>query len=569
MGIRTKIALGFVILTVTVITLVSVWGAQKLGFTVDNSDLVYLENIKEEVLKQLSVQQTLLNKQCKEAQKAIENTGLDSLSTQQKRSQIISRLKDNLNLDYANVFEISKSFNESLINKNISNNNHILTRLFNTGPLSHHGYLVSESSVNTSQNLKIVIAAKPSFSTKEEEVFCIFDSNGVLAGKGFLTEYSLDVLKDTITLDSTRQIRINDKIYRLRCFNLNDSTKIATGYLTQATTLVKTQINSLMLRLAILEIVGFLILGYFWGIKIFAPMKTLQKSIDKASEGQWQKIPSEFTEESYEEISTVAKSFNQMVDQLSLAQTNLIKAQKELAAKDKMATLGRFSSGIAHEINNPLGIILMSAGMIKDSIDKNLPIDQEDITTIIEEVKRCRDIIDTLRTYTRKTKPNLIKTLFQNFFDEARKRIEKNITPNINITFNYNASSNTYISVDKKAMEQVFNNLIKNALEASNETTVKIIVNAEENDKECIIKILDNGKGFECEPENIFEPMFTTKAQGTGLGLVICQAIVEGHNGKINAERLTKENLTCFNIVLPKENEVLEGDSSEKQNSSN
>ena len=564
MGIRTKIALGFVILTVTVITLVSFWGAQKLGFTVDSSDLIYLENIKDNVLKQLSIQQTLLNKQAKEAQKAIENLGLNNLSNQQKRSEIIVKLKDYLNLDYANVFEISKSFNEQKQDTNFSANNYPLARLFNTGPLSHHGYLISESTINSAQNLKLIIATKPDIVTKDEEVFCVFDSNGILAGKGFLTDYSLDVLNDIITFDSTKQIRINDKVYRLRSFKLNNTTIIATGYLTQAATLVKAQINSLMLRLAILEIIGFLILGYFWGKKIFAPMKTLQKSIDKVSEGQWQKIPPEITEEGYEEISTVAKSFNQMVDQLSSARTNLIKAQKELAVKEKMATLGRFSAGIAHEINNPLGTILMSAGMIKDSVDRKIPIEQEDITTIIEEVKRCRDIIENLRTYTRKTKPNLIKTLFKNFLEEEKNKILKNINENVDFCFNYNASDNTSVYVDKKAMEQVFNNLIKNAVEASDKTNKIIRIIAEENNSECIIKILDNGKGFECEPENIFEPMFTTKAQGTGLGLVICQAIVEGHNGRIYAERLEKDGLTCFNIILPKAKDDLEGESSEK-----
>ena len=552
MGIRTKIALGFVVLTITVVTLVSVWGAQKLGFTVDSSDLIYLENIKDDILKQLSTQQTLLNKQAKEAQKAIENIGLNNFSNQQKRSEIVVKLRDNLGLDYANVFELSKSFNEVFQNSSISGKNYPLTRLFDTGPLSHHGYLVSEALINSSQNLKLVIATKPDLKIKDDDVFCIFDNNGILAGKGFLTDWSLDALKDTITFDSTRQIRINDKVYRLRCFDLNKNIKIVTGYLTQAATLVKTQINSLMSRLAILEILGFLILGYFWGKKIFAPMKTLQYSIDKVSEGQWQKIPSEITEEGYEEISSVAKSFNQMVDQLSSARTNLINAQKELAIKEKMATLGRFSAGIAHEINNPLGTILMSAGMIKDSIDKNYPINQEDITTIIEEVKRCRDIIENLRTYTKKTKPNLIKTAFKSFFEEEKNSILKNINKDIKISFNYNASQESFIAVDKRAIEQVFNNLIKNAIEASEDSDLSIKMIAEENEKECIIKVLDNGKGFECEPENIFEPMFTTKAQGTGLGLVICQAIIEGHNGKIKAERLKNEGLTCFNITLPK-----------------
>ena len=564
MGIRTKIALGFVILTVAVITLVSFWGAQSLGFTVDSSDLIHLESIKNDVIKQLSTQQNLLFKQAKECQKAIDNIGINNLSDQKKLSDLIIKFKDGLNLDYVQIFEISKNSDELWqIN---SSKNYLISRLFNIGPLSHHGYLVSEITINPQKNLKLVIAKKPELATKEDNVFCIFDSNGILAGKDFLKDYSLDALKDIITSNSTKQIRIGDKLYRLRSFELNDKTQLITGYSTQVATLVKTEINSLMLRLAILEILGFLVLGYFWGKKIFEPMKTLQNSIDKVSEGQWEKIPPEISEESYEEISSVAKSFNQMVNQLSTARINLIKAQKELAKKDKMATLGRFSAGIAHEINNPLGTILMSAGMIKESVDKKLPIEHEDITTIIEEVKRCRDIIENLRTYTRKTKPNLMKVLFKNFFEEMKEKVIKENEKGFSIGFKYEASDDSFIFVDKKAIQQVFNNVIKNAVEASDNIN-NIIINilAEETDKECIIKVLDNGKGFECEPENIFEPMFTTKAQGTGLGLVICQAIIEGHNGRIYAERDKEKGLTCFNIVLPKaSSNELEGDSVEK-----
>jgi signal transduction histidine kinase len=564
MGIRTKIALGFVILTVAVITLVSFWGAQSLGFTVDSSDLIHLESIKNDVIKQLLTQQNLLFKQAKECQKAVDNIGINNLSDPKKLSDLIIKFKDGLNLDYAQIFEISNNSDELWqIN---SSKNYLISRLFNTGPLSHHGYLVSEITINPQKNLKLVVAKKPEIAVKEDNVFCIFDSNGILAGKDFLKEYSLDALKDIITSNSTKQIRIGDKLYRLRSFELNEKTQLITGYSTQVATLVKTEINNLMLRLAILEILGFLVLGYFWGKKIFEPMKTLQNSIDKVSEGQWEKIPPEITEKSYDEISTVAKSFNQMVNQLSTARVNLINAQKELAKKDKMATLGRFSAGIAHEINNPLGTILMSAGMIKESVDKKLPIEHEDITTIIEEVKRCRDIIENLRTYTRKTKPNLMKVLFKNFFEEMKEKVIKENEKGFSIGFKYEASDDLFIFVDKKAIQQVFNNVIKNAIEASDNINNLIInILAEETDKECIIKVLDNGKGFECEPENIFEPMFTTKAQGTGLGLVICQAIVEGHNGRIYAERDKEKELTCFNIVLPKaSSNGLEGDSVEK-----
>ena len=147
-----------------------------------------------------------------------------------------------------------------------------------------------------------------------------------------------------------------------------------------------------------------------------------------------------------------------------------------------------------------------------------------------------------------------------------KEKVIKDNGKGFSMSFKYDGSDDSFIYVDKKAIQQVFNNVIKNAIEASDNINNLIInILAEETDKECIIKVLDNGKGFECEPENIFEPMFTTKAQGTGLGLVISQAIIEGHNGRIYAERDKEKELTCFNIVLPKaSSNELEGDSVEK-----
>ena len=291
--------------------------------------------------------------------------------------------------------------------------------------------------------------------------------------------------------------------------------------------------------------------GYFWGKQFFSPLKELKKGIDNVAEGKWHEIPTEVTENSDEEISCVAKSFNEMVKQLTSAKENLIETQKKLVTSEKMAALGRFSGGIAHEINNPLGTILMSADMLKASIEKGLPIEEDDVTTIIEEVKRCRDIIDTLRVYTRKIEPNLINISIKQYIEEIKTYIytecsnEKN-----NISFINNIEKDSIIAVDKKAMKQVIYNLVKNAEEAS-ENNFKAEIITETSDDKCSIIIQDYGKGFKCDSEHIFEPMFTTKAQGTGLGLFICRSIVEGHHGQIWAERLEDQHKTRIVISLP------------------
>ena len=562
MGIRTKIALGFMLLTIIVVSLVSFWGAQSLGFTVDSSDLIHLEGIKKHIVKQLAEQQNKLNYQAAEMSQAIDSLGLNNLINNQQFIQVLTSLKENLQLEYAEVFTSSKPLTSpSLVAYNLEKTNGNITRLAPAGPLSYSGYLISESKIKSNTDSKIIIAKKPEIKIQGDEIYCIFDNKGLLAAKGFIANYAVEKLISIKDSESTKQIKQDTELFRLRSFTINPNLYIITGYSAQVATLARSEINSMMLKLALLEIVGFLILGYFWAKKIFAPIKTLQDSIDNVSDGKWQEIPQAMTENSYQEIQSVAQSFNQMINQLSVAKENLIDAQKKLAAKDKMATLGRFSAGIAHEINNPLGTILMSAGMIKESLENQLPIEQEDVTVIIDEVKRCRDIIENLRTYTHKTEPNLICYSFQNFFEDSKKIISQQFSDNMKqISFSFEDSFNSFIKVDKNAMMQVFNNLIKNAIEASSDENIPIKVAAKANNDDCIISITDKGKGFGCDPEHIFEPLFTTKAQGTGLGLVICQAIIEGHHGTIRAERIEEKSETSFIFSLPKAKPETEGE---------
>lgn len=562
MGIRTKIALGFMLLTIIVVSLVSFWGAQSLGFTVDSSDLIHLEGIKKHIVKQLAEQQNKLNYQAAEMSQAIDSLGLNNLINNQQFIQVLTSLKENLQLEYAEVFTSSKPLTSpSLVAYNLEKTNGNITRLAPSGPLSYSGYLISESEIKSNTDSKIIIAKKPEIKIQGDEIYCIFDNKGLLAAKGFIASYAVEKLISIKDSESTKQIKQDTELFRLRSFTINPNLYIITGYSAQVATLARSEINSMMLKLALLEIVGFLILSYFWAKKIFAPIKTLQDSIDNVSDGKWQEIPQAMTENSYQEIQSVAQSFNQMINQLSVAKENLIDAQKKLAAKDKMATLGRFSAGIAHEINNPLGTILMSAGMIKESLENQLPIEQEDVTVIIDEVKRCRDIIENLRTYTHKTKPNLICYSFQNFFEDSKKIISQQFSDNMKqISFSFEDSFNSFIKVDKNAMMQVFNNLIKNAIEASSDENIPIKVAAKANNDDCIISITDKGKGFGCDPEHIFEPLFTTKAQGTGLGLVICQAIIEGHHGTIRAERIEEKGETSFIFSLPKAKPETEGE---------
>jgi signal transduction histidine kinase len=310
----------------------------------------------------------------------------------------------------------------------------------------------------------------------------------------------------------------------------------------------------LLLRLAILDVVGLLLLGFFLGRKLFDPLGALRHGIEQVADGHWKEIPLNKPpmQNSGDEIESVALSFNRMVRELSSAQTRLIDVQKELAKKDKMAALGRFSAGIAHEINNPLGTILVTASMLKEAAAAGKQVPPEDFDAILDEVRRCRDIIATLRTYTGRTQPQLIKMNFSELMRQISDFLENEASfKDLLINISLPDQPDRKVLADIKAMYQVFNNLVKNSAEAMSDMPEKRLnLIAEIMSDHFIIKIQDYGRGFECLPEHIFEPLFTTKPQGTGLGLIICQAIIDGHHGRIEATRL-ENSITEFSIMLP------------------
>ncbi|HAE37621.1 MAG TPA: hypothetical protein DCG57_03150 [Candidatus Riflebacteria bacterium] len=549
-GIRLKIALGFALLTIVVVSAVSFWAAQSLGVSVDSSDFDKLESLKSSATRQLNQAQQELDRIGEEAANALADMNFFAHDSDQQQ-RLAEKLKTSLNLDWLEIFQQGQAIlqpNSSFAQPTLTPGR--LLRLTSSGPFSYRGYLVTASHISSINHTTLFLARKPEF--KDIPLLCIFDQSGILYSDRYLPEP--EFLKK-LRLDSvTDQIMIDNEVFRIRAFQLPDTLDgLVTGYAAQRATISRADIDQLMLRLAVLEVVGLLILGYFLGRRMLSPLNSLRHGIEQVAAGHWKEIPLNEPpmKNSGDEIETVAHSFNHMVRELTLAQNRLIEVQKELATKEKMAALGRFSAGIAHEINNPLGTILVTAGMLKEASAKDARILPEEFDEIIEEVKRCRDIISTLRTYTSRTQPSLARMRFSAFFDEMAQQM-RSVAEFSGTELAFSSTViDGYLLVDLKAMHQVFHNLIRNACEAISGSTVRHIdIIAGQEGGHYTLRFQDTGPGFQCLPEHIFEPLFTTKAQGTGLGLVICQAIIDGHLGCIEASRIDN-NITEFCIRLP------------------
>ncbi len=216
--------------------------------------------------------------------------------------------------------------------------------------------------------------------------------------------------------------------------------------------------------------------------------------------------------------------------------------------------MGQISAGIAHELNNPLGIITMYSNILLEEL-KNNEQTKNDVQLIVEQADRCKNIVNGLLNFARKNK---IKVEEVNILDFIQKCIDSLVIPE-NVEVHIPAEvSDPYFMIDYEQMMQVFTNLARNAVEAMPDGG-KLSFSINGNDKNIEIKIKDTGIGIKEEnKDKLFTPFFTTKeiGKGTGLGLPLVYGIIKMHNGKIkaisNAEPEKGQTGTEFIINLPR-----------------
>jgi two-component system NtrC family sensor kinase len=246
-----------------------------------------------------------------------------------------------------------------------------------------------------------------------------------------------------------------------------------------------------------------------------------------------------------DELGELAQTFNRMTD---IIQKNK-EMEESLAQHGKMASLGVLSSGVAHEINNPLGVILGYAGYLEGKIGPDDP-NYTYIHEIKRESKRCKKIVQDLLSYARTPKSVLevtdlnalleqIVNFAANHVDMHHVHIQRHFTPDL-----------PPVEVDGDQMRQVAINLLLNAGGAIRDGG-EIIVESALEDEHVVIRIIDNGCGMDAETlEHIFEPFFTTKERGTGLGLAISKQIIEQHQGSIEMHSQPGEG-TRVSVRIP------------------
>lgn len=242
------------------------------------------------------------------------------------------------------------------------------------------------------------------------------------------------------------------------------------------------------------------------------------------------------------------------VHELAVSNEKLFNVQQVLKQTEKLAHMGQLSAGIAHELNNPLGVVIMYSNILYEELEEDSPV-KEDLKLIVEQAQRCKAIVGGLLNFARKNQVNYVEV---NINEMIRISVSSTLRPE-NVMIEIKSSmKDPFAELDQEQMIQVISNLIKNGIEAM-PTGGKLSILLEDNDNEVILKIKDTGTGIrETDLQKIFEPFFTTKGigKGTGLGLATAYGVVKMHKGKIkvdsNANPAEGPTGTCFTIKLPR-----------------
>lgn len=239
---------------------------------------------------------------------------------------------------------------------------------------------------------------------------------------------------------------------------------------------------------------------------------------------------------------------------LHLSYDQLTETRIQLSRSEKLASMGQMAAGIAHEVNNPLGTILIYAHLLRDNPDC-LPGLKTDVMTIIQEAIRCKGIVGDLLNFARQNKVIFALVDLHELLEKAAS-IVRSQTEESKVEIVTEMSDELHeIRIDRDQILQVLINLLKNSVEAMpNGGLIRLSAEYLDKSNECRILVVDQGTGIPDEAmEKIFSPFFSTKpvGKGTGLGLAICYGIIKMHRGRIRAFNNTGTAGTTFEICLP------------------
>ncbi len=258
---------------------------------------------------------------------------------------------------------------------------------------------------------------------------------------------------------------------------------------------------------------------YSIGRSIARPIGKLREGAQRLGSGD---LDTRIDVSTPDEFGALAQQFNAMTAALKEHQSKLLQSEK-------LASVGRLAAGVAHEINNPLGVILGYVRLMRKRADAAT---NEDLAVIEEETLLCKEIVEGLLDLSRPQQVGGDPVELRELCEEVVARLrEAKLLDGVHIEIEGAASAQGHPS----RLQQVLSNLVRNAAEAAGPGG-RVTVGVGQDASEARVAVSDSGRGLDAIAlARLFEPFFTTKDKGTGLGLAVSRAIARAHGGDIEA----------------------------------
>ena len=251
-----------------------------------------------------------------------------------------------------------------------------------------------------------------------------------------------------------------------------------------------------------------------------------------------------------EELRLRSTQYRQTAERLAEANVHIREAEDAARRSDRLAALGQLSAGLAHELRNPLATIRTSAEMLTSNLGAESEVAREVAGFISSEVDRANSLVTRFLQFARPLQVKLEKADLGQMLDRAVALVERE-AHGISIYKNYQPDIPPF-AFDAELLERVFYNLLLNAAQATAPGGA-ITVKTRASDSTAEVTVIDRGSGIDPRHlDSIFNPFFTTKPEGVGLGLAIVAKIIDEHGGKIAVESEPGKG-SIFRVILPTE----------------